>query len=393
MMVPMRSFSALSLLAAFLFLTMAGFALVIPVLPQRVADMPRPAMLSPDLAMGTLMGSYAIVQFLLAPWWGRLSDRRGRRPVILLGGMGFALALAGMALADSFLELLLARLSGGLMAAALLPSALAAVDDLSAGSSRGRGMAIAGASLGLGFVLGPAIGGWLASSGNLRLPFEVASATCAAVVVAAAFVLPETLAPDGERPTRSLREALARSWGRGRHLLLAGLLQMLLFSGMEAVLGIHLLDRFGMGPAALGVTLGALGLVSAAVAGGGAGRVIDRLGEERSLSLAFAAFALGFALMALPLSLPGVGAGILLLGVGSALMRPSLSAGVGRRLPGDAGTGLGALQSFEALGRAFGPLLAGFALHGLGRWAWGVSALLALGGVGLGRLAARSGEG
>lgn len=392
MMGAMRS-PALALLAAFLFLTMAGFALVIPVLPQRVAEMPRPAVLSPEMAMGTLMGSYAIIQFILAPWWGRLSDRRGRRPVILLGGVGFAVALAGMALADTYAELLAARLTGGLMAAALLPAALAAVDDLSAESGRGRGMAIAGASLGLGFVLGPAIGGWLAMGGDLELPFKAASVTCLVVVLAATFLLPETLVPERERATRSLREALARSWGRGRPLLLAGLLQMLLFSGMEAVLGVHLLERFGMGPAALGATLGLLGLISAAVAGGGAGRLIDRLGEERALSLAFAAFACGFALMALPLALPGVGAGLLLLGVGSALMRPSLSAGVGRRLPGDAGTGLGALQSFEALGRAFGPLLAGVALHGLGRWAWGLSALLALGGVGLGRWAARSSEG
>ncbi|MEB3300019.1 MAG: MFS transporter [Candidatus Sericytochromatia bacterium] len=387
----MRRFSSLAVLAAFLFLTMAGFALIIPVLPQRVADMPRPD-LAPDVAMGILMGSYAAVQFVMAPWWGRVSDRRGRRPVLLIGGVGFALALAGMAAAETFSMLLAARLAGGLMAAALLPAALAAVDDLAGEVGRGRGMALAGASLGLGFVLGPALGGWLSMGGDLRLPFVVAAVSCTVVVALAAVVLPETRPADALPRSRSLKQALALSWERGRPLFLAGLLQMMLFSGMEAVLGIHLLERFGMGPAALGATLGVMGLVSAAVAGGGGGRLIERLGENQTLTLAFVAFAGGFALMAFPLGFPGVAAGLFLLGVGSALMRPSLSAGVGRRLPGDAGTGLGALQSFEALGRAVGPLLAGLALHSMGRGAWGISALLALGGIGLGRWAAREGE-
>ncbi|MBI6545400.1 MAG: MFS transporter, partial [Cyanobacteria bacterium NC_groundwater_1444_Ag_S-0.65um_54_12] len=179
------------LLAIALFLAMAGFGIIIPALPYYTAQL-QGETATVGFTVGLLMASYSLVQFICAPLWGHLSDRLGRRPVFLFGLLGFTGSFLLMGLAQSLPWLFAARILGGLLAAALLPAALAMVSDLTSAADRARGMGIAGAAMGLGFVFGPAIGGLLARGNDFRPPFFAAAVTALLTLFLSSFALPES---------------------------------------------------------------------------------------------------------------------------------------------------------------------------------------------------------
>ncbi|MBM3268257.1 MAG: MFS transporter, partial [Candidatus Sericytochromatia bacterium] len=164
----------LLLVALSLFLAMAGFGIIIPSLPFYTARLQGdgPAV---GFTVGMLMASYSLVQLFFAPIWGHMADRHGRKPIFMAGLAGFAMSFALMGLARDLTWLFCARILGGMLSAALLPSALSMVADATSEEDRGKGMGIAGAAMGLGFVFGPAIGGLLAHGDDLQMPFFIAS--------------------------------------------------------------------------------------------------------------------------------------------------------------------------------------------------------------------------
>ena len=145
---------------------MLGFGIIIPNLAYYAKDT---GATTTEIAI--LMSIYSGMHLLFAPIWGRLSDMHGRKPAILLGLLGNAAALVGFGLAKDYIWLLVARSAAGIASAAVLPSVMAYVADVTTAEARGRGMGLMGAAMGLGFVLGPAIGGIM---GSHDMPFFVA---------------------------------------------------------------------------------------------------------------------------------------------------------------------------------------------------------------------------
>lgn len=368
-------FRPLLLLAVTVFIDLLGFGLVLPNIPRYI-----------ELAVGTnhrhaaamggwLAASYSITQFVCLPFWGRYSDRVGRRPVILLSLIGVAGAYLLFGLAGNRLWMLFAaRLLAGVLSSASIGVAFAYVADVTTPENRARGIGLLGACLGLGFMLGPAFGGFLGAR-YLALPAFVAMGMALVNFLFSLRYLPESL-PAGERARR-----LAASAGSGTATpaLLAGVLRgpagflfvltfliTLGFSVLEQTFSFFLLSKASLGvteasqPRVSGTILGLAGLIGVVIQGGLIGRLVARFGEGAITRAGIVCMALGFALFPLPgrlwllIALP-----MTLLSVGRALAAPTLSALVSRKANLGQGLTLSTSQSLDALARSIGPVTGG----------------------------------
>jgi len=361
------------------FIDLVGFGIIIPILPLYAENHGA----SPT-AVGALLASYSVMQFVFAPILGSLSDRVGRKPVLAVSLYGTAVAsiVLGLASAAPYALGLIfaARIVDGITGANIA-TAQAYVADVTTEENRAKGMGLIGMAFGLGFVLGPAIGGVLALI-DISLPFFVVGALAAANATAMLFMLPEPgrhLSVAVEARSRFSRLGAAWRDERTRLLLLVFLLQSTAFSGMEATLALLLQARFTFDASAIAFTFVFIGIVLAAVQGGLVGRLVARVGERPLVVFGLAMIAAGLGLLAAPLPpvvwvlLPIVG----LLAAGHGVMVPALTAIISRRSPtASQGASLGVAQSMSSMGRIVGPILGGF-LFGLS-WAlpYGVGAAI-----------------
>src|SRR4051812_42520641 len=169
-----------------MFLVMAGFGIIIPVLPFYAEDIGA----SPT-QLGFLMAIYSLTQLLFAPMWGRVSDRIGRKPVIMIGILGLAISFFLTGISTELWMLFVARILGGILSSANMPTAMAYVADITTPENRSKGMGIIGAATGLGFVFGPAIGG-IFSKISLNMPFYLASGSSFITLVLVFILLKES---------------------------------------------------------------------------------------------------------------------------------------------------------------------------------------------------------
>ncbi|MBF0127743.1 MAG: MFS transporter, partial [Magnetococcales bacterium] len=183
----MKPRASTSIVFVAVFLDLLGFGMVLPLMPLYAID---PRFAATPVEIGWLMAIYSLMQFLCAPYWGWLSDRVGRRPALLAGLFGSALSYLIYGLASTLWVLFAARAAAGVMGANIAV-AQAAMADLSLPHERSRAMGLIGAAFGLGFILGPAFGGWLAGYGIETAPL-VAAAITGLNALAALFYLPET---------------------------------------------------------------------------------------------------------------------------------------------------------------------------------------------------------
>ena len=371
-----------------MFLDVAGFGMILPLLPfyaQRYG--------ADAFAVGALFACYSLAQALCAPLLGRLSDRYGRRPVLLAALLANAGALLLFASADTFLVLFVARTLSG-VAAANFSIAQAYVADVTPPHERARGLGMIGAALGMGFVLGPGIGGLLAMLGDgAGLDGQRAVPIGAAVLTLANFALvalrlPESLAVEGRRRLRL--GALVPLVGLLRvERPVLGLMALFFavifaFSTMEATLALFCAERFGFGVVETSILLVTIGVVIALVQGGFVGRLVTRFGERRLVIAGIALMTLGLlAIPAAPLVVTLAGA-CSLLAIGSGIHQPSLL-GLVSRMSSDAEQGetLGLSRSMQALARTVGPLWGGWAFAHLGSdWPfWTASMVMATAGL------------
>jgi MFS family permease len=376
-----------------------GESIVFPLLPFLLDGISSDAR-----TLGLLTGSYAIAQFAFTPLIGALSDRFGRRPVIAtcvagtVLGLGLFAAATGLPWCSRFpvanaegwpLALLFAGrmidgVSGGTAA-----TATAVLADISSPERRARAFGLVGVAFGLGFVLGPFLGGVLAER-SLTLPVLVAVAIAVINLVLVLALLPETHPPEARQAMPRKRELqpfhqLSRVFAnpRIRRLAAAFFLFFLAFSAFTGVLVLYLQRSFGWGPRLTSTAFLVVGIVAMVVQGGLIGPLVKRFGEWR-LTLAGVGFVIAGCLL-IPLATvrtaqPQVFSAVALLAVGTGLVTPCLRSLVSRRLD-DSGQGaaLGSLQGLQSAGSFLGPPLAGLAFEGMGRSSpfWLAIALLA----------------
>jgi len=353
---------SLAILFVGLVVVMLGFGMIIPVMPFYVESFG-----ASGRELGLLMATFAATQLLFSPLWGDLSDRIGRRPVLMLGLLGNAVAQLFFGLSTRLWMLFAARALSGILSSATQPTALAYISDSTSDEERGRGMGLMGAAMGIGMVLGPGLGGWLASY-NLSLPFFVAAGLSAFVLILAALILPESL-PEARRSGRTGRlqglspRLMAESLrGPLGYLYFLSFLLSFALTNFEGVFGLYALERYGYGPDQVGLVLTAVGVASAVMQGLLTGPATKRWGEERVIQGSLLASAVGFALMLAASNLATVLATTILFVMGNAMLRPGVASLISKRAGERQGAAMGMSNSFMSLGRIVGPVWAGSVL-------------------------------
>lgn len=356
----------LSLLFLTVFLDLVGFGIVIPLLPlyaERFGASP--------VAVTWLVAIYSLLQFAVAPWWGQLSDRVGRRPVLLVGLFGSAASYLLFGLAGSLAMLFVARALAGAMGATI-GVAQAYVADVTPPEGRARGMGMIGAAFGLGFILGPAIGGVLSQFGT-AVPFLGAGALALVNGVLAVRWLPESRPPGAAPPAAQLglaarlRALAGLGRGRGAALYLAFFLLTFAFAALEATFSLWADRRWQLTPAGVAYLFAYLGVVITVVQGGMVGPLARRLGERRLAALGALALAVGMAALPLAGTVPLLALALAVLAFGQGTVIPALAAMISHAAPADQqGRLLSLSQSLSALGRVLGPVWGGVAFAGLG---------------------------
>ncbi len=287
---------------AFIFVTVLidsiGFGVVLPVLPQLIVELTGGNISTASVYGGWLAVVFAATQFFCAPIMGNLSDRFGRRPVLLLALLAFSIDYTLMGFAPTIAWLFLGRLVAGITGATFTP-AYAFVADVSKPEDRAKNFGLMGAAFGVGFVVGPVIGGLLGEFG-VRAPFFAAAALALLNMAYGYFVLPETLAKADRRPFSWARAnpvgALSHLRGYPVVFGLIGVLfvHYLAHNSLPAVWSFYGAEKFQWSPREIGYSLGVVGLLMAIVQGGLIRAIIPRIGERRAayigLSLAAIAF-------------------------------------------------------------------------------------------------------
>ncbi|MGR3312447.1 TCR/Tet family MFS transporter [Roseovarius indicus] len=338
-----------------------GIGLILPVMPALILEVEGGSLARAALWGGVLSTAFAVMQFLFGPVMGNLSDRFGRRPVLLISLFVMAIDYVVMALAGSIWLLLLGRIVGGITGATH-STASAFMADISPPEKRGAGFGMVSAAFGLGFVLGPVIGGVLGDLGT-RAPFHAAAALAFANFLFGLVILPETVTPDKRRPFiwrranpfGAVRQIRALP-GMGR-LLTVLLLYQLATHVYPAIWAYFTQARFGWDPRMIGLSLAVFGISMAVVQGGVIRLALSRLGELRTVVLGF-----GFSILAFPV-LAFINNGPLALiltpvAAMAAMAVPALQAMMSQQTPDDAqGELQGILTSVNALAMILSPLL------------------------------------
>ena len=354
------------------FLDLVGFGIVVPQLPLAAARFT-----SSGLVIGAVVATDSLLSFLLAPAWGRLSDRIGRRPVLLIGLAGSAIAYTVFGLAGSLAVLFLARILSGSLGATV-NVAQAALADTTPPEQRARAMGLIGAAFGLAFTIGPALGG-IASKGGESAPGLLAAGICCLNFLIAGALLRES------------RIRRTQDWGARAHVPLAALLvtfaATLAFTAMYVVFQQYGTEALGLTRAGISYSFTLVGIVSVLVQGRLVRRLAPKVGELRLVMWGGALMAAGLALLPLlgglqihgSAQIAGTGLSVVLLSAGFSLVGPCVAGFVSRTTPpDDQGRVLGTLQSIGSAARIVGPPLLG-ALADKGGFgaAFGLSALAA----------------
>ena len=296
--------AALGFIFVTLLIDVTGFGIIIPVIPNLIQQFLGPGTTISAAATygGWLIASYAITQFFCAPIVGGLSDQYGRRPVLLAALFGFGLDYLFVVFAPTIGWLFVGRIIAGVMGASFT-TAGAYIADISTPENRAQNFGIIGAAFGLGFIIGPVIGGLLGDLGP-RVPFIAAAALTFLNWLYGYFILPESLKQENRRPFEWKRAnpigTLVSLW---KYPVIAGLLiaMTLLYLSAHAVQSnwaYYTIEKFKWTPASIGMSLAVVGVVFAIVQGLLIRKIIPKLGQQRSVYLGLGLYALGFLLYA-----------------------------------------------------------------------------------------------
>lgn len=364
--------SPLTIIFITVFIDLIGFGIIIPLSPYLARQFNASA-----VEIGWLMAIYSLMQFLFSPFWGSLSDRIGRRPVLLtclLGGLGSYLIFA---FASNFTVLFVARAFAGVFGGNI-STAHAYIADVTTKENRSKGMGLLGAAFGLGFIFGPLMGGFLSILGEQishAPPFGKsfsslgAAALCLGNFIFAFFKLPESLKAE----SRSLPKDKAASTGRMKKIIrelrrpISGELMIIFFlSGlamaqMESMLFPYMFDHFGWGMEKASYGFAYVGVLMVLTQGYFVRKWMPKLGETKTLMIGLFLFAISLTGVALSQTIFFMGVVMTVLAVGNGLMRPPNLGMISQVTPAeDQGLVMGVANSLASLGRILGPLIGGF---------------------------------
>jgi len=352
-----------SLLTIFLvvFLDLVGFGIVLPLIPF----LSREFEASP-VEIGLVIASYSFMQFFFAPLWGALSDRVGRRPVILLSLGGSVLSYLMFALAPSLTWVLVSRTFAGICGANI-SVATAYIADITSIANRAKGMGVIGAAFGLGFIFGPLIGGSLIQFG-FHCPGFAACTLSLISLGFAIFALPESLPSEVRSKRPHPGYSLFSGWREALsttlliEVMLLALLSNLAFTIWETTFGLFLYDReaFQYDASKFSYLLAYVGLVAAGIQGGLIGKIVKKWGEKKAILMGSFFTVMAFVVICLATHLSSLLVALTLLGMGTSLIRPCCYAVLSKKSgQEDQGKVLGAAQGVSSLTRVAGPLLGG----------------------------------
>lgn len=340
-------------------LDLIGFGIIVPILGRYAERFG-----ATGLTVGFLFASFSLAQLLCAPLLGRLSDRIGRKPVIVISLVGTAIGSFITGAAGVLWLLFAGRIVDGASGGSL-SVAQAAVADLAPEAERPRLIGLLGAAFGVGFVLGPAIGG-LAALGGPHVPFYVAGVLASINAVAAMIRLPETRR-NGDHVRR--RRLTTPTSSILRHLAVVGFISVVAFTAFEATFSLFGDRRFGLTEASSAAVFLGVGLVLVGIQGGAYGRLVERFGTQRLFTIGLMMLVAGLAVTAVATVWPVLIVALLLLSVGQGCASPSITSLVTQHAPPDRrGEALGFQQSSYAIGRVVGPPAAGAMFDRVGIW-------------------------
>ena len=349
------------------FIDLIGFGMVIPFLPFYAREYG-----ASGVVVGAVVGIYSIMQFFFAPLWGRLSDRIGRRPVLLISLTASFCGYLLFALADNLFVLFLSRIIAG-AGGANIGTAQAYITDVTSPDERARGMGLIGAAFGLGFILGPPLSGILSAVGTARgwngnlLPGVVAAGLSLVALLVAFFVLAESKPADlqprsGVPPQfdRRLWSVIARH-GSLLAMMAALFLTLISVAGMETTVTLHARDRFHFEQLDLAYLFLFMGVIVGTIQGGLIGKLAKAAGEKRLIAVGAASFSIAFFAVPHIYRLPLLYAAAFFVAIGQGLTYPSLTSLVSKAAPeGERGAILGLATSVGSLARFLGPITLGF---------------------------------
>jgi DHA1 family tetracycline resistance protein-like MFS transporter len=364
---------------AFIFVTMLvdsiGYGIVIPVMPQLVLDVADVDLATATRLGGLLLVVFASLQFLCGPLIGNLSDRFGRRPVLLGSLFAFGLDYLAMAFAPSLAWLFVGRAIAGIAGASFAPAA-SYVADVTPPDRRAAGFGLMGAAFGAGFVLGPALGGLLGESGP-RAPFYASAALAGLNVLYGWFVLPESLRPENRRPFEWKRaNPIGAFLTFRRQPAILGLAAILLlwqiaFQVYPSTWAFYAIARFDWSPGQIGLSLAVTGVFMALVQGFGTGRLVKRIGERRAAFLGMAVGSAGFLTYGL-LTKGWIVYAVMPFTCLQAIAYPSLNGLISKSVAAnEQGAIQGGVASIYGLASIIGPLLMTQSLAAAERWSQG----------------------
>jgi DHA1 family multidrug resistance protein-like MFS transporter len=375
----MNAFSRknLFILSFTLLVVMLGYGMVMPIMPFYIEKLG-----AGGTELGWLMSTYSLMQLICAPIWGILSDRYGRKPILSIGVLGYAITLFMFGLAKTFTMLFIARSLSGILSSATMPTAMAYIGDNTPQKEKSKGMGQLGAMVGVGVILGPLMGGYL-STDSLSLPFFVGSGLAFLALLLVIFLLPESktassqtneLVPsNGQNSTNQPVPANpepARPRTRDIYLRVilspAGILLLLIFimgfgmTNFQGMIGLYVVDKFAFNTKQVGAIWMVMGVVLILVQGGLTGPLSKKLGELTLIRLGLLGGAIGFVLVALAVdyitTLLALGFFILAL----ALIGPALNSYISAFAGEHQGTVMGLNSAMTSLGRVVGPLWGGY---------------------------------
>ncbi len=357
-----------------LFFTMlivnTGFGVILPILPYYAQSMGASATM-----LGLLAATYATIQFIFAPVWGRLSDRVGRKPILLIGLVGFCISFLIFGLASQLWMLFLARIIGGLLSSSTLPTALAFISDTTRPDNRARGMGLLGAAGGIGMILGPALGGFLGEI-SPQVPFFFSAGLALVVACFALVVLPETYPPAarhtaGNRPPAVRHSRLHMIIGALRgplaFLMILAALTSFGLAQLESTAALFARAHFNAGEAEMGAMFMIMGILGVLAQFFLVAPVIGKLGEQRAIQVSLAGVGASMFLFGIVPSILIALPVVILMGLSMSFLRPALNTLVSRSAPpSEQGITMGLVNSFYSLGMMFGPVTGGIFFDQMG---------------------------